>query len=97
MFTYNRILIICTILLFSVDGFSQDINYLEAPESYQLYARDKSDSATVLVRGKIGKDKKYDAIQLKVFKDNQLYSTQKSKLQEKQHVQIYYNLLNRES
>lgn len=84
MFAYCRILIVCIILIFSVTGFSQDIKYLEAPENYQLYARDKSDSATVLVHGEIGKGKKYNSIELKVFKDNQLYSTQESKLQEKQ-------------
>jgi len=58
-------------ILFAFVSFSQEINYSEAPENFQLYARDKSDSATVSVRGKLSKDKKWDEITLNVFKNNE--------------------------
>lgn len=71
-------------IFFAFDSFAQDIQYSKAPENYQLYARDISDSASVLIRGKIPKGVKYDELTLHVFKDNELYVSQDSKIQDKQ-------------
>jgi len=70
-------------LFFSVHSFAQDIRYLETPENLQLYARDNTDSASVLVHGEISADIRYDKIELKVFKDNELFNVVESKLDKK--------------
>ena len=70
------------LILLPLIGFSQEIEFLEAPKDFQLFARDKSDSATVLIKGKYTSNKQYDAIELKVFKDDLLFSRQESTVQE---------------
>lgn len=80
----KTILVTFVLIIISISGFSQEVKYLEAPENYQLYARDKSDSSTVRIHGEIDNGKKYDAIKLKVFKNNQHYRTHESKLQKNQ-------------
>ena len=69
------ILFICVFSL-----YSQDIKFQDSPEDFQLYARDKSDSALVSVRGKLSKNLKPEAISLHVFKDKLPYSTQTCEL-----------------
>lgn len=68
------------IFISSFNVFSQDIKFDVAPENFQLYARDKSDSAMVSVRGKLDKELKYETLTLRVFKDNKAYKTQACRL-----------------
>lgn len=71
--------------IFSVfTGSSQEFKYFESPENFQLYAREKNDSATITVHGELDKGLNYDEILLKVFKDNVLFDTQKCDIRNKQ-------------
>ena len=57
--------------------FSQEVNFEQAPEFYQLFARDKKDSANVILKGTVA-DKEYKGnLTLKVYKDGETYDTQK--------------------
>ncbi|MBP0905429.1 sialate O-acetylesterase [Mariniflexile gromovii] len=58
--------------------WAQEIKFIEAPENYQLYARDTTNSAEVLVSGALKKQSILKKVTLKVFKDDVLYTTQKS-------------------
>ncbi len=81
MHKQKKYLISIVFILFAFMSFSQEVKFFEAPENFQLYARDKSDSATVSVRGEFGKNTKYDEIVLKVFKDDVLFDTHESNIQ----------------
>ena len=83
--TKSKNLFSILIVLFSTYcSIAQEIRYINAPEFYQLYARDKSDSATVSIHGEISKERTCDAVMLKVFKDDQLYRAVESSIEEKQ-------------
>ena len=84
MITSKTLLAGLILLFISILGFSQEVKYLQSPENYQLYARDKSDSATVIVHGTFDKEEKYDEILLKIFKDNELFDTCECEIKEKQ-------------
>ena len=73
-------IIVFLFLIYSFSAYSQDIKFQDAPEDFQLYARDKSDSAMVSVRGKYKKGLKYEMVSLHVFKDNLPYNSQKCAL-----------------
>ncbi len=78
-------LCIVLILLLNIkSAFAQEINYIEAPENYQLYARDISDSATVSIHGKIKKGVTFNTVQLNVFKDGELYASEDCSLKNNQ-------------
>lgn len=63
--------------LFILNGVAaQEVRFTEAPENYQLYARDKADSATVWVRGQLKKETSFVAAKLRVYKDGELFSSQ---------------------
>ncbi len=54
----------------------QEVNLDQAPEFYQLYARNDKDSANVTFKGKVV-DKEYKGkLTLKVYKDGEAYDTQ---------------------
>lgn len=57
-------------ILTTINLFSQEINFTEAPENYQLYARDTSDSAQVFISGNVKGEPNFEQFTLKVFKDN---------------------------
>lgn len=64
--------------------FSQEINFYDSPENFQLFARDNSDSATVSVHGKINNGAAYDHIFLTVYKDDVLFDRQDAYMQDHQ-------------
>tara|TARA_R110002012_G_scaffold216372_4_gene387486 strand:- start:17801 stop:19333 length:1533 start_codon:yes stop_codon:yes gene_type:complete len=55
------------------NGFAQDLTFAEAPEDYQLYARNQQDSALVRFEGKVKKGVDLTGLSLKVYKDDVLY------------------------
>lgn len=63
--------------LFAQKSYLDKVKLTRAPENYQLYPRDKNDSATVVFNGKV---EKKGSLILKVFKDGELYDTQKEGL-----------------
>ena len=65
------------LLLIFFKGFSQDLELSEVPENHRLYARDLTDSALVSIAGKPKKGFNFDALSLKVYKDDKLYNEQK--------------------
>lgn len=70
-------LIIFTLFLgTSLVGFSQEIKFREAPEDYQLYARDSSNTADVLFTGQLKKNSLLKELKLKVFQNKILLLTQ---------------------
>jgi hypothetical protein len=57
--------------------FSQEVRLEQAPEFYQLFARDEKDSSNVILNGTVT-DKEYKGtLTLKVYKDGETYDTQK--------------------
>ncbi|WP_282148955.1 sialate O-acetylesterase [Algibacter lectus] len=76
-------LLLCAFTLLSMSLFAQKIRITEAPEDYQLYARDSSNTAEVLISGNIKGTPDFKEFSLKVFKDNVLYNTQKDSLVDK--------------
>jgi len=50
-------------------SYTQQLKLDKGPEDYQLFARDKNDSATVLFSGKVTDDAKFNELRLKVYKD----------------------------
>ena len=72
------------VFIFTISSvFAQEINFTEAPEDYQLYARDTSDSAQVFISGNVKGEPDFKELILKVFKDGKLYNTQKDSLKNK--------------
>jgi len=73
----NHCKILIAFLIFSqVAGFAQSIKFSAAPENYQLYARDETDSAEVLLSGRLEGEQIFEGLSLKVFKDGILYHQQ---------------------
>lgn len=64
----------------SMSLFSQEITFTKAPEDYQLYARDASNTAKVILSGRVKDKTKQKNYVLKVFKNDELYDTQKTRL-----------------
>lgn len=75
-------LVILFLFISTLSAISQGIEFQNAPEDFQLHARDKSDSAMVSVLGKLDEGLKYDMVSLHVFKDNLPYNIQKCSLGE---------------
>lgn len=74
----------CILLLVSfLNGFSQELKFSEVPEDYQLYARNKLDSAEVKISGKVVGKEPFDGLLLKVFKDDKYYSSQEASFNKK--------------
>lgn len=72
------------ILLVSIlSGFSQQLEFIEVPEDFQLYARNQVDSAEVNVSGKVLGKKSYEKILLKIFKDGKHYSAKEANINDK--------------
>ena len=80
---YKKLLLSFIIILTTFAGFSQTLKFTEAPENYRLYARDKSDSATVLISGTIDKKSNFSSLSLKVFQDGMLFDTQQTEISNK--------------
>lgn len=78
----KQFIFIFILALITIDGFSQEIKFSEAPEDYRLYAREKSDSASVLILGTIkGKGiPNFKEFSLKVYKDDKLYDSKRDTL-----------------
>lgn len=53
--------------------FSQEITFTKAPEDYLLYARDASNTAKVILSGRVKDKTKQKNYVLKVFRDDELY------------------------
>ena len=81
---YSRFIGVVALVLTTIAGFSQEIRFVDAPEFYQLYARDKTDSAEVKVAGHVRGEADFSQLALKVFKDGLLYDTQTARLTNKQ-------------
>lgn len=69
---YLKLFILFALVLTINSTYSQEIKFVNAPEYYQLYACDKSDSSTVSIHGKIKRGLEYKTILLKTFKDEYL-------------------------
>ncbi len=67
-------------LLMTVGAYGQDLVFSEAPEHYQLYARQQNDSAQVRIAGKVKKKADIEGLSLKVYKDDVLYHQQAAKM-----------------
>ncbi|WP_139959443.1 sialate O-acetylesterase [Flavicella sediminum] len=67
-------------LILVFNGHSQEINFLQAPENQQLYARDTTNSAEVFLEGEFKEKAKSKYIVLKVFKNDKLFASQKSRI-----------------
>lgn len=71
------------------------LKFTQAPENYQLYARNEKDSATVHIEGKVDGVPNFEKLLLKVFKDGKPYNQHESSLTNKQFsfsTQIYSGL-----
>lgn len=66
-------LLIIPLFLTSLVSRGQELIISKAPEDYQLYARDKSDSAQVMISGKLAKGSELQGLSLKVLKDGAPY------------------------
>jgi len=76
MKTYFKLLTFFSFLFLLNSVSAQEIHFSEAPENFQLFARDKSDSALVRVRGQLKKGTVYEAVKLLVYKDGELFDEQ---------------------
>ncbi len=56
---------------------AQEIKIIEAPEFYQLYARDATDSAEVVITGRVKGNGRVGDLSLYVYKDGKRYDHQK--------------------
>jgi hypothetical protein len=74
----NRAAVVFNFLLLLLSkGLGQDLEFLEVPENYQLYARNAIDSTLVSISEKVKKDVDFEALSFKVYKDCKLYDNQK--------------------
>ena len=62
-------------------SYTQQLKLDKGPEDYQLFARDKNDSATVLFSGRVTDDAKFNELRLKVYKDGILYDNKSVKIE----------------
>ncbi|GAA3628367.1 sialate O-acetylesterase [Flavivirga jejuensis] len=62
---------------------AQELKITKSPEDFQLYARNKSDSAKVFISGLVKGTPNFKEYTLKVFKNGELYDTQKDTLKNK--------------
>lgn len=77
MIQHLKYTLIFVLILSSFVVHGQDLIFKNAPEDYQLYARDSTDAAEVLFTGKIAKESSVKGLTLKVFKDNDPYAEQR--------------------
>lgn len=66
----------------SLVAHGQELIISKAPENYQLYARDETDSADVEISGKLGKGSTVKGLSLKVLKDGASYDLQEVSVKE---------------
>ena len=71
-----KYLIILFLTATSLIVCGQELIFLEAPEDYQLYARDKMGNAEVRFLGKLAKESSIKELTLKVFKEDMVYDQQ---------------------
>jgi hypothetical protein len=79
----NQTLLFALSLFFISSMYSQEIIFSKAPEDYQLYPRNNKNTAEVVFSGEIQGKAKFKKYVLKVFKDNELFDTQKTRLKNK--------------
>ena len=65
-------------------SYTQQLKLDKGPEDYQLFARDKNDSTTVLFSGKVTDDAKFNELRLKVYKDGILYDNKSVKIENRE-------------
>lgn len=68
-------------LIHALQGSGQELSLTNAPEHYQLYARDMSDSARVGFTGQLAKGSLVKGLGLKVFKDGSLFDQKTVKIE----------------
>jgi hypothetical protein len=65
-----------TFFIWTTSSFCQEVRLVQAPEDYQLFARNEKDSANVTIKGSVA-DKEYKGeLTLKVYKDGEDYDSQ---------------------
>tara|TARA_R110002049_G_scaffold239228_1_gene412303 strand:+ start:305 stop:1783 length:1479 start_codon:yes stop_codon:yes gene_type:complete len=66
-----------------ITSFSQELKFYNLPENYQLYARDSSNNASVLISGEVIGVPDFKKLTLKVFKNDVLFDSKEDTLQNK--------------
>ncbi len=82
MIHHSKYLLILFLTITSLVVRGQELNFSEAPEDYQLYARNKMDHAEVRFSGKLTKESSIKGLILKVFKENISYDQQQVTIEE---------------
>ncbi|MCK0157283.1 prolyl oligopeptidase family serine peptidase [Cellulophaga sp. F20128] len=83
MRTFQTHFILFIFLLQGIASFSQELHFSAAPENYQLYARDSSNTATVQISGAVNGTPDFKQMTLKVFKDGDLIDEKITALKDK--------------